>query len=31
MNYKEFNVALPIRDNNVLVIDGVVQYDTANI
>lgn len=31
MNYKQFNVALPIRDNNVQIVDGVVQYDTANI
>lgn len=31
MNYKEFNVALPIHDNNVVIIDGIVQYDTANI
>ena len=31
MNYKEFNVALPIRDNNVFIIDGIVQFDTANI
>lgn len=31
MNYKQFNVALPIRDNNVQIVDGIVQYDTANI
>lgn len=31
MNYKQFNVALPIKDNNVCMVDGVVQYDTANI
>lgn len=31
MNYKEFNVALPIHDNNVQIIDGIVQLDTANI
>lgn len=31
MNYKEFNIALPIRDNNVQLFEGVVQYDTANI
>ena len=31
MNYKEFNVLLPIRENNVKIIRGLVQYDTANI
>ena len=31
MNYKEFNIAVPIKANNVLIIDGIVQYDTANI
>lgn len=31
MNYKEFNIALPIKDNNVQIVDGIVQYDTANI
>lgn len=31
MNYKEFNYAVPIKDNNVVIIDGIVQYDTANI
>jgi hypothetical protein len=31
MNYKEFNVSLPVNINNVVIVDGVVQYDTANI
>lgn len=31
MNYKEFNILLPVSDNNVKIIDGIVQYDTANI
>lgn len=31
MQYKEFNVALPIKQNNVIIIDGLVQHDTANI
>lgn len=31
MNYKEFNAALPIDTNNVVIIDGIIQYDTANI
>lgn len=31
MNYKEFNVAIPIKANNVLIVDGIVQLDTANI
>ena len=31
MNYKEFNVSLPVDVNNVVIIDGIVQYDTANI
>ncbi|MDO4745435.1 MAG: BppU family phage baseplate upper protein [Bacillota bacterium] len=31
MNYKEFNIALPIKANNVVLIEGLVQYDTANI
>ncbi|MFQ9811219.1 MAG: hypothetical protein ACLRYB_18225 [Segatella copri] len=31
MNYKEFNVSLPVNTNNVVVVDGIVQYDTANI
>lgn len=31
MNYKLFNVAVPIRANNVVLVDGLVQYDTANI
>lgn len=31
MNYKEFNMAIPIKDNNVVIVDGIVQYDTANI
>lgn len=31
MNYKEFNIAIPIKANNVLIVDGLVQYNTANI
>lgn len=31
MNYKEFNVAIPIKANNVLIVDGIVQFNTANI
>lgn len=31
MNYKQFNIALPIKDNNTVIISGLVQYDTANI
>ena len=31
MNYKEFNIAPPIRDNNVVLIEGLVRGDTANI
>lgn len=31
MNYKAFNVAIPIKQNNVVIIDGLVQHDTANI
>ena len=31
MNYKEFNISLPINTNNVGIVDGIVQYDTANI
>ncbi|MDO4486036.1 MAG: BppU family phage baseplate upper protein [Bacillota bacterium] len=31
MNYKEFNISLPVDVNNVVLIDGIVQYDTANI
>lgn len=31
MNYKVFNIALPIKENNVQIIDGIVQGDTANI
>lgn len=31
MNYKVFNVAIPIKENNVVLVDGVVQFDTANI
>lgn len=31
MNYKEFYVLLPIKDNNVKIVDGLVQYDTANV
>lgn len=31
MNYKAFNIGLPIKDNNVKIQDGLVQYDTANI
>lgn len=31
MNYKEFYVSLPIKDNNVRIVDGLIQYDTANI
>lgn len=31
MNYKEFNISLPVNTNNVAVVDGIVQYDTANI
>lgn len=31
MNYKEFNISLPINTNNVAVVDGLIQYDTANI
>ena len=31
MNYKEFNVSLPIDTNNVVIVDGLIQYDTANI
>lgn len=31
MNYKEFNMLLPIKDNNVKIQDGLIQYDTANI
>lgn len=30
MNYRQFNIALPIKDNNVQMIDGIVQGDTAN-
>lgn len=31
MDYKEFNVGLAIKGNNVKAIEGIVQYDTANI
>lgn len=31
MNYKVFNIALPIKENNVQIIDGLVQGNTANI
>lgn len=31
MDYKEFNVGLPIKGNNVKAVEGIVQYDTANI
>lgn len=31
MRYKEFNIAVPIKENNVLIVDGIVQGDTANI
>lgn len=31
MEFKEFNVAVPIKQNNVVMIDGLVQHDTANI
>ena len=31
MNYKEFNISLPVDTNNVAVVDGIIQYDTANI
>lgn len=31
MNYKQFYCQLPIKDNNVKIIDGLKQYDTANI
>lgn len=31
MNYKAFNIGLPIKDNNVKIQDGLVQFDTANI
>ena len=31
MNYKEFNISLPVSDNNVYIVDGIIQYDTANI
>lgn len=31
MQYKEFNVELPIRANNVTMLDGVVQNDAANM
>lgn len=31
MNYKQFYCQIPIKDNNVKIIDGLVQYDTANI
>ena len=31
MNYKVFNIALPIKANNVLIVDGLAQYNTANI
>lgn len=31
MNYKQFNVALPIKENNVAVISGLKRLDTANM
>ena len=31
MNYKLFNVSVPVKDNNVVLVDGLVQHDTANI
>lgn len=31
MNYKEFYCTLPISENNVHIIDGIVRGDTANI
>lgn len=31
MNYKVFNIALPMKANNVLIVDGLAQYNTANI
>lgn len=31
MDYKEFNIGLPIKGNNVKAVEGIVQYDTANI
>ena len=31
MNYKVFNIAIPIRDNNVVLVDGIAQHDTANV
>lgn len=31
MNYKQFYCQLPTKDNNVKIIDGLMQYDTANI
>lgn len=31
MNYKLFNAAVPVKDNNIVLVDGLVQFDTANI
>lgn len=31
MNYKEFYMSLPVKDNNVKLLDGVVQGDNSNI
>lgn len=31
MNYKAFNITLPIKENNVQIIKGIVKGDTANI
>jgi len=31
MNYKEISVGLPIKDNNIQIIKGIVQYDDANV
>lgn len=31
MNYKQFNIGVPIKDNNVKIVSGLTQGDTANI
>lgn len=31
MNYKQFYCQIPIKDNNVKIVDGIMQHDTANI
>lgn len=31
MNYKQFYCQIPIKDNNVKIVDGLMQHDTANI